>query len=1008
MEDKILEGLNPRQREAVTALQGPLLIVAGAGTGKTKVITTRIAYTIAREEIPPSSVLALTFSKKASLEMLERTQALLGPHKDELWVSTFHSFCHRVLVDYSHWSDFPARFRLLDKIQAMIFLRKAIGALDLRHVIKASAPGESVAELLRVITRAKDEAVAPHDMARYARTLEDKEKKNIYLETAKVYEFYQERLRESHAMDFADLVLNTLRVLKDKPSLLEELRRRFSYFLVDEFQDTNIAQIELITLLAAGSRNICVVGDDDQGIYRFRGASYASFIRFKESFPDTRVIALTENYRSTKTILKAAAHVIEKNADTRYAPDKILYTHNEKGKAIEIYCCGDYVQEAHCVVKKIRELYESQLERERRFSSIAILYRAHSHKDEIVALLKNTDIPYIVSGSVDLFEQGEIKDIICLLTVLGSREDEINLLAVLTGPLYKIPADELHAAIEYARAHGMTLSAALEDVLSLPVGEDSRQALREFNAVAARIRQHLFRWSTEKVLFESLHATGYLKKLLEAQDPRALTMAHIGRFFSIVNTFCMENKDNTLPEFLEYLKFYIEAGGDAPSGENAYENFDAVRLLTIHQAKGLEFDFCVLIGLTQSRFPPRHKKEFIEFPSALMKERLPQGDVFLQEERRLFYVALTRAKKGLIVTTVKKPSVRPSLFVEELKEGLEAQELRDTEFHDPHAHDIHVCGEGAFYSNIAFLNQRRKIARTIDEVERGGLTPEKFSTLSGALHNQVRELADMAEGFHAKKALYAGLAEYTPDIKNLVLSFTQLDVYITCPLRYKFRYVYAIPSRPRANLQFGKDMHKTLEVFYKALEAGEKPRFELLRDIYEESWTDQGYIEQVQKKVYHRQGLEILRRFYDTNFQDAQTIIKPLHLEKEFLLDIDGVKLRGIIDRIDPIAEERVEIIDYKTGKAKTQRFVDTNLQLGVYALACTRYFELVPEKVSFYYLSTNQKLTSTRTHDDIAAAHNFIVDTASQIMAKQFQATPGFYTCLQCDYRILCPLAKT
>ena len=377
-----LEGLNEEQREAVLSVEGPVLILAGAGTGKTRVIVHRVAELLRRDpSLTPKNVLALTFSRKAAEEMKERVEALLGTHPDEISFFTFHGFCHRFLQEHSLELGLPARLRLLDQSETWVFFRKLLPDLKLKHYGSLSDPTGCIDGFLRTIGRAKDERVSPEDMAAYARSLEDPQERKLAEEVARVYRLYQRRIRSEGSLDFGDLVSETIRALRERPALLQRTRSRYRAVLVDEFQDTNVAQIELLRLLSGPEGNLCVVGDDDQAIYRFRGASFASFLLMKEVFPAVKVIRLTRNYRSTPTILAAADRLIRYNEPDRYDPQKRLWTDNPDGPPVEVLVCQDEGHEAEVVAGRLRQLHEAQPETERRWDRIAVLYRAHAHRN---------------------------------------------------------------------------------------------------------------------------------------------------------------------------------------------------------------------------------------------------------------------------------------------------------------------------------------------------------------------------------------------------------------------------------------------------------------------------------------------------------------------------------------------------------------------------------------------------------------------------------------------------
>ncbi|MBI4652336.1 UvrD-helicase domain-containing protein, partial [Candidatus Desantisbacteria bacterium] len=674
--------MNLKQREAVEDTDGPLIIIAGAGTGKTRVITEKILHLIDNKKIAPRNILALTFSNRAASEMQDRVNTSLSSYYYDLEITTFHAFCNRILQEYGFHIGIPVSFTLLDNISQIIFMQKIYEKLNLNYYYSLSSPLSTLSAFTRFFSRCKDEIVSPSDFMKFVNlkennyknkmeTLSEEEKASCLMELeelkerANVYNVYQVELTNAGYMDFNDLILNSISLFKKRPQILSRFQERFKYILVDEFQDTNIAQIELLKMLAGKYRNISVVGDDDQSIYHFRGASYASFIRFNEIFPDAKKITLNQNYRSTDKILKLANEVINLNASSRFDPDKKLFTEKKEGKKINILTAGDYIFEAKIIAEKIKNIYCSLSDDEKKWENFAVLYRAHSHKDKLVDVFKKENIPFQIKGSLNLFSNPKVKNLVALLKVIQNPDDSINMFKVLSELCSLSWEDKLYLnqiskqkEISLFQTINLVLQShcanTFDKTLFIPLSEES---IKNLNAVKNRIGtlfEKALEVSLQEIFFEILKKSGDIEKL------------YVREFFSLITDFIENNPESKLKEFIEYVEVFDHVGGTTPS-ENLPEIAPAVQMMSIHACKGLEFPYVFVIGLVSRRFPATEKEDLISLPDELIKGPIPEGDYHIQEERRLFYVALTRACKELYFTCIEKKRSPASVFIQEIK-----------------------------------------------------------------------------------------------------------------------------------------------------------------------------------------------------------------------------------------------------------------------------------------------------------------------------------------------------
>ena len=939
--------------------------------------------------LTPENVLALTFSRKAAEEMRERVEALLGSHPDEMSFFTFHGFCHRFLQEHSLELRLPARLRLLDQGEAWVFFRKLLPELKLKQYGSLSDPTGCIDGFLRFISRAKDEMVSPEELAAYARSLEDKQEAARAVEMARVYGLYQKRMKAAGYLDFGGLVGETIQALRERPGLLKKVRAQYRAVLVDEFQDTNVAQIELLRLLSGPEGNLCVVGDDDQAIYRFRGASFASFLLMKQAFPSVRTIRLTRNYRSTPTILAAAERLIRHNEPDRYDPEKSLRAENPDGPPVEVWVCPDEQQEAEAVARKLRQLYESQPEAERRWDRMAVLYRAHTHRKHLMEVLQRNGIPFAARGGTSLFEQPAVKDLTALLQVLWDPTDSVSFFRLLSHPVWALPAEELMAVSRLARERELPILQLLENAEEqvLPTGvkavaERLRSELGELRGRAVRLRiEDLVPEMAERSF---LRVVFRLPVGSELGSPLVLA-----RFLRITYRYAQNTPDQRdLGSFLWYLDSLARASAGGFTDDEEAEAPDGVRLMTVHQAKGLEFDWVVLLEMVQGRFPARERSEPIPFPVELMKQPLPKGDYHLQEERRLCYVACTRAKKGLILVTQDRSRKRSSSFLQEMQITPQVLEFSTGAISAP----VPPWPAGISPSSLA---EERELLELMDKVR--ALDPNDKAAFSDALDG-IRALMGKARGSRAREAAQRRAA--VPNIGKR-FSFSQLETYRYCPLKYLYAYVYRIPVRPVPHLGFGTDLHSCLEQFYAGVMEGRVAPLEELLTSFRRLHAPGRYGEPAQDREYQELGERILTEFYK---KQEGSFTAPLFVEKSFLLEIGDVLLKGVVDRADRLEGGGVEIVDYKSGKSKDKLSSEDQLQLRLYALAAKEVFGLDPRRLSFYYLRENRALSFDQRPSDFEETRERILELIGQVQQRDFTPSPSKVKCRGCDFKALCP----
>lgn len=613
-EDRILAGLNPEQRKAVEHFNGPLLILAGAGSGKTRVLTRRVAYLIEHYGVSPANIMAVTFTNKAANEMKERITALLGRIQDGLQVSTFHSFCVRVLRKESRKLDYENNFVIYDTADQLTLLKNVMKELNIDS--EKYNPRAVLAE----ISRAKNELIGPEEY---------QERMGDYFQeiTGKAYSLYQQRLQDSNALDFDDLIMKTVELFKKYPMVLEHYQDRFKYISIDEYQDVNTAQYQLVQLLARKYRNICVVGDPDQGIYGFRGADIRNILNFEEDYPDAEIIKLEQNYRSMGKILRAADSVIANNLSRR---EKRLWTEKGEGNNLKYYQAFDEKDEANYVSRTIKELQDKGYS----YKDMAVLYRTNSQSRVIEDFLIRYGIPYQIIGGLRFYDRMEIKDLIAYLRVIYNPADDISLLRIINKPARGIGAGTVSKLTAFAAEKGLSLyEACLRVEENTALGAAYRNKVKGFINMMEDFRADSQELSVALLMQRVIQETGYEAELLAEGTIEAQTrLENIQELFSVMSSFQSETGENSLAAFLEEVSLVSDI-------DTMDEEGNHVTLMTIHSAKGLEFPVVFMVGMEEGIFP--HANSMFD-------------EEELEEERRLCYVGITRAMEELYLCSARE------------------------------------------------------------------------------------------------------------------------------------------------------------------------------------------------------------------------------------------------------------------------------------------------------------------------------------------------------------------
>jgi len=986
----LLEGLNLAQKEAVIHTHGPLLIVAGAGTGKTMVITKRIAHLILDENFKTHEILALTFTDKAAGEMEERVDRILPYGYVQLYISTFHSFAEQVLRAHALDIGLSPDFKLLDSTAQWMLVRKNLDKFPLKYYKPLGNPTKFIHALLQHFSRAKDELISPADYLKYVEDLKlnrdselivggvkvENDLRNDELarleEVANAYHVYEQLLLEEEALDFGGVLSRLHELLTIRPQILEQYRNQFKHILIDEFQDTNHAQYAIVKLLAAPKNNLTVVADDDQSIYAFRGAAISNVLQFKKDYPDSKEIFLTENYRSCQAILDLSYNFIQQNNPNRLEvrlantglSKRLKSNLDEDGLIMHLHT-NDLHDEARTVLNTILTLKEKNPELT--WDDFAILVRANDHAGTFIRTFDEAGAPYNLIAPRGLYSKPVIMDLSSYLRVLVDTNDSPAVYRVLTSPISKLTDSDLTQLLFWTNKKTQPLFETIKNAVMLDLPKESIEECRRIVNLIEKHTALARRTLVSRVTYAVLEDTGYLKNLAnEDTEENRKTLNYINQFYRKIKDFEDQTNEPFVRDFIELLNFELQAGdkGSLPIDPN--EGPESIKILTCHAAKGLEFSYVFVVNMVDQRFPTRQRNEPIELPDALVKEISVEGDIHLEEERRLFYVACTRAKKGLFFTSAESyggtRKKKVSRFLQELE--------------------------------------------TLKIIQLGSASEEDSTPLSKTKIATV----------DAKKTSY----QFPP-----YFSFTQLKAFETCPLQYKYAHILKIPVKGRSSFSFGKSIHGTLQKFMEQIKIkNEAPQASLfgekitqapnnpttslpvslkeLLEIYENEWIDEWYENEAEKKSFKEKGRKLLKDFYDYTLKNPP---KSKYLEQRFSLKIGDYTLRGAIDRADESGDGLV-IIDYKTGKSKNEQQIKKlklQEQLYLYQIAAEEVLNEKVKAMTFYYVEDGTEVSFLGTSEDLEKLKKNIIEQIQEIEQSHFPETPDPQICRHCDFKEIC-----
>jgi len=963
----ILDGLNSAQREAVTHDTGPLLIVAGAGTGKTTVITRRIAYLIEQGKARPEEILALTFTDKAAAEMEARVDELVPYGYADVEIATFHAFGDALLRAHSLEIGLQNDFRVLSRAEQVIFLGDRLFDLPLSRYRPLGEPTRYLQSLITLVSRCKDEDISPEDYLACAARLraaagEDEalDRADAQAELAATYAKYQELMVRNDKIDFGDQIVLALRLLRSRPHVLNAYQRRFKYVLVDEFQDTNYAQFELVKLLAARHGNVAVTGDDDQAIYRFRGAAISNVLSFFRHYPDARQIVVTENFRSHQAILDAAYKLIQYNNPDRLEVKsgivkQLTAVREPPGRAPRHDHYETASQEADAVAQTIRDRVELG---QWSYNDVAVLVRSNDDADPFLRALNLRGVPWTFSGNAGLYGRPEIRLLLAFLRAVAHPDDSVSMHYLASSDLYQVPIIDLTRCATHADRKHRWLFDVLKDTehileLATELSEEARGAIRHLVGDLVRYMELGREMPTGELLYQFLVDSGWLARMSKAVTARdEAEVQNIAKFFRRIQDASRALKYDNIRELVKHLEALIDAGEDPAVAEADVET-PAVRVLTVHKAKGLEFPVVFLVHLVQGKFPTHKRRDALELPAELLKDLAPTGEFHTQEERRLFYVGMTRARRELFLTSARDYGGTRERKVSQFV--LEALDL----------------GKDA---------ARPFKGKAVEEIDR--FAPPVVHEGAAALPMPVDE--------------------------PITISHKQIDDYQTCPLKYRYVHQLRVPILRHHTVVYGATIHEVVEFYLKRRVEGNYTSLEDLLAEYDSKWVNQGFLTWEHQEARKAAGREALTRFWH---HEETAGSKPTYIEKDFAFSIGATRVRGRFDRVD---EDLLgaTIIDYKTSEVTRQKDADRrvadSLQLKMYAYAWRENTGRLPERVELRFIESNVVGRHVPTDADLSEARSAVEAAAAGIRARRFEATPSRNACRWCAYRQICPFTAT
>jgi DNA helicase-2/ATP-dependent DNA helicase PcrA len=1040
----VLDGLTDAQRQAVTHPGGPLAVVAGTGTGKTRTLVARFAWLV-ESGLAPDAILALTFSGPAADELRTRLEAEIERPYEELSVSTFHGFCARLLREEAFAAGLDPFATPVTPADRLAMLLARIDELPLRRHDLHGNPAALLGSFVERFDRLKDELIACERYVEWAQGLPEGERGDREREFAAVYAAHDRMLREAGTLDFGDLVLRAHALLRDNDEVRERVHARFRHVLVDEFQDVNRAQRALLDQLAGPERNVTVVGDDDQAIYRFRGASTKNLQDFARAHSDAGLVRLERSFRCPQRVLDAAHAVVAPN------PERIdKRMEGRPGGELAAWRCANERAQAQSVAADVERLVAREGVAP---EQVCVLVRSVRNEGRAVAVaLEERAMPYRIVGAASFFQRAEIRDVLAWLRLLADPGDAGAVVRALARPPVELRSVDIARCTQIARRRKLDMVSGLVAATESPqIPPEARERILTFLKLYRSASAALDTTRPDLFVHRLIERLGLRRQqLFAAQADVVERLVNLAKFGELASSYVRRAPQATPREFARYIAAVAEAG---LREEEAVAETEprAVQVMTMHSAKGLEFDHVYVLGLQSSRMPGARQRALEPVPDELLDERMPPDDraAHVAEMRRLMHVAMTRARRRLVLAYAERDEKgeprQPSPFLEEARTAAHvAWEERQEELFGP-AETLHatfrmmrdelldtVARTGSRLSELRFdtdLDVSHAVVRYLELVKLSALLsrpaeqdvadalPEINARLGRAVTAEQREifhtsalddyLLDAERDARRRAAAVAARDEPSLEAflpkrgEGLMLSASDVETYRICPLRYKFARVFRIPQEPTLNQRFGILVHQVLERFHAG--GGTRSLAELL-GLLDAGWRRGGFGETEEERQLREKATGALSRYYE-RFQAEPA--EPVWFERSFSFKLGPHLLRGRVDRVDRLPDGSYELIDYKTGRPKTAAQLKEDVQLSLYAVGAREAWELETARQAYYYVLDDAKVPVERDDADRGWITDTVMEVAEGILAQGFEPTPSYAACSTCDFRIICPAAE-
>src|SRR5688572_14223379 len=1045
-----LDGLNDAQAQAVTHLEGPALVIGGAGTGKSEALARRFAW-LAAEGRQPVGILTLSPSPVGAARLRARIEALLEPPWEELHVTTLPDFCCRFLRDEAHEAGLDPFFSRVSRAERLALLLERIDDLTLRtHEIRGN-PVPLLVGFLERIDLLKSEMITADDYVAYAGELaeatgdgDDAARANAAREGefARLYADHDRLLRESGGLDTGDLVLRAFGLLHERPDVRLRMSERFAHLLIDDFQDVNFAEGLVLRLLGQDHRRVWVTGDDDQGINRFRAASRKNFRDFRREYTDATVFKLSASHRCAGPILAAAQTVVAGGGHPRVEKE----LRGPADGTLSFWRCQSPRAEAQAIAAAVDRLIQDGLEPD----AIGVFVR--SVRDDgsmLAAALEERGVPARLSGTSAYFQRLEVRDLLAWLRLLADPGDSGAVVRALSRPPIELRSVDIARLTQLTRRRKLDMisgvAAACEGPQLSPEGRDHALAFLRLHRRAARA-------------FESMQPDAFVHRLIErigirrqqlfaSQADTAERLANISKLVDLASAYVRRYPQGSPRDFARYLTAVAEAG--LPEDEVVPAGLPkTVSVMSMHAAREMEVDHAFVAGLDAAALPGSARRRGDGVPDALLHETVPEDGVEVHEAlmRRLLHVAITRARRAVVLSWAEDAQgARPSPFYEEARTAAGQQE----EFHEEQlfgpAEGLHATfrmmrdevldsvsrvagrlGEMRLDTymdvasattrflellKVAALVERTKEGQTVDEA-----LPEINELLLQAATPEERELFitsaldkylpdEETDSHRRARAIGRGdeqsLEAFIPRRGDgLMLSASDIETYRLCPLKYKFARVFRIPQEPTINQRFGIVVHQVLERFH----AGGGGSLDELMQLFEASWRRSGFGDSNDDLQFRAKAVAALTRYWEL---DQKRAGRPVWFEKGFSFKLGPHLVRGRVDRVDELPDGSYELIDYKTGRPKSEDDLRDDVQLSLYQVAARESWEVEARAGSYYYVLDNEKVPVAHSDDEFARVKATVEGIADGILEQEFEPKPSYELCSFCDYRIICPAAE-